>query len=338
VASPSRTTLRQVFRQTGTSITIAVRNAKSPREPGNTTKISIAAFIRRRLDTQTAWALRARSTTNNQVNRPEIQLVKLVRFMASEAVATIRRPLRVLKLFQPRSLAAYISFHRTLLRAGSWNDESHSTVQSRSFRSYDDYVALQRSKLPHIDLTAHERRFRKVLYERLIDLPCVSRGATVVCLGARLGAEVRAFIDAGCFAVGVDLNPGEDNRFVVTGDFHDLQWGDSTVDMAYSNSLDHAFDLSRMIQELQRILKPRGHFILEADPGSAEEHGVAPDAWATVAWESVDDLILQFTSVGWTVESRRRFEYPRFGEQVLLVPPQAHGRTSGDSAGSRIDK
>ena len=47
---------------------------------------------------------------------------------------------------------------------------------------------------------------------------------TVLCLAARIGTEVKAFLDLGCFAIGIDLNPGTDNRYVVHGDFHDLQF------------------------------------------------------------------------------------------------------------------
>ena len=36
--------------------------------------------------------------------------------------------------------------------------------------------------------------------------------------------EVRAFLDHGAFAVGIDLNPGRDNRYVMVGDFHQLQF------------------------------------------------------------------------------------------------------------------
>ena len=94
----------------------------------------------------------------------------------------------------------------------------------RGPEGYDEYLEYQVQKL-EIDLDAmpyYEPRYRAWLRERLRVPEIVRPGTSVLCLGARLGAEVQAFIDLGCFAVGLDLNPGEDNRFVVHGDFHKL--------------------------------------------------------------------------------------------------------------------
>ena len=44
----------------------------------------------------------------------------------------------------------------------------------------------------------------------------------MLCLGARLGTEVRALHNLGYFAIGIDLNPGVDNPYVLMGDFHKL--------------------------------------------------------------------------------------------------------------------
>ena len=63
----------------------------------------------------------------------------------------------------------------------------------------------------------HDRRFYDELSARLKALPLDFRGRSVLCLAARQGSEVRAFIDSGAFAVGIDLNPGPRNRFVVVG-------------------------------------------------------------------------------------------------------------------------
>jgi SAM-dependent methyltransferase len=186
--------------------------------------------------------------------------------------------------------------------------------------SYDDYLSLQRSKLEYLDLTGHEQAFRESLRERLVDLGFVVPGATVLCLGARLGAEVAAFIDCGAFAVGVDLNPGPANPYVVAGDFHALQFADRSTDVVYSNSIDHAFDLTRLLAEVRRVLKPDGRVVLEVDPGTRERPDLDGDLWQALAWESIDDLIAAVCGQGFGVESRRKFEYPRGGTQVVLRP------------------
>lgn len=75
-----------------------------------------------------------------------------------------------------------------------------------------------------IELSRYDVDFRKILFDRLERLSLLRNGMTVLCLAARIGTEVKAFFDIGCFAVGIDLNPGENNRYVVYGDFHDIQF------------------------------------------------------------------------------------------------------------------
>src|ERR1700752_401354 len=116
-------------------------------------------------------------------------------------------------------------------RAGSPRWSVDTDLRRREYASYDDYVAHQRSKLATIK---NPKRKREVLLnglrERLGPHPENTRGTSVICLGARYGAECEAFIERGAFAVGVDLNPGPSNRFVVTGDFHAMQYADASID------------------------------------------------------------------------------------------------------------
>jgi len=78
------------------------------------------------------------------------------------------------------------------------------------------------------------------------------------------------FIDHGVFAVRIDLNPGRDNRRMVVGDFHALQYADASVDVVYTNSLDHAFELERVLAEVRRVLKPEGTCLVEVGLGTEE--------------------------------------------------------------------
>jgi ubiquinone/menaquinone biosynthesis C-methylase UbiE len=75
---------------------------------------------------------------------------------------------------------------------------------------------------------------------------------------------VRAFRSLGALAIGVDLNPGPSNAQVLVGDFHRLQFADAVFDLAYTNVIGHAFDLSTMGREICRVLKPGGAFLLDA--------------------------------------------------------------------------
>src|SRR5258708_7095565 len=76
-------------------------------------------------------------------------------------------------------------------------------------------------------------------------------------------------------AYGIDLNPGPDNPFVRPGDFHELPEADGTVDLVYSNSLDHVYDFDRFFGDHARALKPGGYVLYELsqviDDGGAFE-------------------------------------------------------------------
>jgi SAM-dependent methyltransferase len=138
-------------------------------------------------------------------------------------------------------------------------------------------------------------------------------------LGARLGTEVKAFLDLGCFAIGIDLNPGADNRYVVTGDFHHLQFPTASTDVVFTNSLDHALDINQVASEVKRVLKPGGRFVLEIGRGLAD--GGRPLYYEAVAWQRVDDVLAILAGHGFTTISRSSFEYPWPGEHVRLVAP-----------------
>ncbi|MFC1605459.1 class I SAM-dependent methyltransferase [Pseudomonadota bacterium] len=180
-------------------------------------------------------------------------------------------------------------------------------------------------KLDYLDLEHHELKFRNALRERLADLEFIERGKSALCLGARLGAEVRAFIDLGLFAVGVDLNPGQANSYVLHGDFQHLQQADDSVDVVYTNSIDHAFDIEGMVREILRVVKSDGYIIIEPDPGVEDTGGIEPDLWATQSWKSIDGLMNALEGFGLSLVKRRPFEYPRGGQQLIFVPLDQSG-------------
>ena len=139
---------------------------------------------------------------------------------------------------------------------------------------------------------------------------------SVLCLGARIGTEVKSFLDLGCFAVGIDLNPGRENRYVLHGDFHELQFAAGSIDMAFTNSLDHVYSVDRLIAEVARVLKPGGLFLLEADRGSGT--GKRPGHYETFWWSSIEDVIALFEGARFLLTRRISFERPWVGEQLCF--------------------
>jgi SAM-dependent methyltransferase len=143
----------------------------------------------------------------------------------------------------------------------------------RKYASYEEYVAHQASTCAALD------------------------GArSVLCLGARLGTEVRALHDLGYFAVGVDLNPGERNPYVLPGDFHRIVFPGASIDAVYTNALDHVFSLEQLVGEVQRLLRPGGIFVADLELGS--EEGFVPGEYEAVMWRDHGRLIDQIKELG----------------------------------------
>jgi SAM-dependent methyltransferase len=189
----------------------------------------------------------------------------------------------------------------------------------RAYPDYETYLEHQRLKLDALrgrSLEGHARRFYSALTERLDRCPVELHGRSVLCLAARDGTEVRAFIAHGAFAVGIDLNPGRGNRWVVTGDFHRLQYADGSVDVVYTNSLDHVFELDRVLVEIRRVLAPGGTLLVELGLGT--EEGGGRGFYEALSWSRAEDLIGRIAAAGFEAGERSRFEVPWRGVQVAL--------------------
>ncbi|MFM6113613.1 MAG: class I SAM-dependent methyltransferase [Sphaerospermopsis kisseleviana] len=254
------------------------------------------------------------------IHTEHILNMNLIQIVVKEFKDTLERPQRLGKLFDYSSLKKWLRFQE--IRVIARNDwKNTGNISQRNVPSYDQYIKLQKSKLEYLDLSSHEKKFRTSLRQRLSELHSQDyikpSNRTALCLGARLGAEVAAFRDLGYFAVGVDLNPGNNNPYVMYGDFHKLEFSDNSVDVIYSNSLDHCYELKLILSEIKRLLKNDGYLIIEADPGSNE--GISPDLWATMSYETVDSLKTEIETSGLILVQALPFEYPRNGTQLVFT-------------------
>jgi SAM-dependent methyltransferase len=210
-------------------------------------------------------------------------------------------------------------------RRSSWTKAGD--VKLREYTSYDAYVRHQGSKLDDRidDVHVYDAQLEAALVDRLVrsDL----EGRSVLCLAARLGGEVRAFRRLGAFAVGVDLNPGGASRYVLEGDFHQLDFPDACVDVVFTNSMDHALDPDKLLTEVRRVLRPGGAFILEAmDYGQN-----SPGPWEVMVWQSTASLRARIESVGFTTAETTSFDVPWPGSAMTFV---AHSSLSGPATPS----
>lgn len=196
--------------------------------------------------------------------------------------------------------------------ASGWTGD---TIQSRNYTSYQNYLSHQASKLDQgIDfLENYDKKYREGLGERLSNLDFI-KGSNVICLGARIGTEVKAFIDNDALAFGIDLNPGKGNKYVVTGDFHDLQYADGIIDIAFTNCLDHVFDITKVLNEVYRILKTGGKFIIDI-----EKHtDVGIDKWSSFWWKNTDELIKLLEDNGFICIDKKSISCMWFIEQLIF--------------------
>jgi SAM-dependent methyltransferase len=161
----------------------------------------------------------------------------------------------------------------------------------RRYASYEVYVGHQTAKLDAIidRLRRTEEEDFAVFLARFENCKPLREARSVLCLGARLGAEVRALQRLGHFAVGIDLEPGPDNRYVLPGDFHDIIFPDGSLDAVYTNALDHVFDLEQVLSEVDRLLRWDGLFIADIELGYDE--GFIPGEFEATHWRNRQTLL-----------------------------------------------
>lgn len=178
---------------------------------------------------------------------------------------------------------------------GGWKENSEDGLLKRDYANYEEYLTHQKLKLDEMvkmkggfsnfDIFDYRLKF----YLRFKQLETVlPKDAAILCCGARQGTEVDVLRDLGFFnAQGIDLNPGEGNPLVKVGDMMKLDFKDNSLDCLYTNCVDHAFDLDKMITEHARVLKPNGFLLY--DVGINMEEGGGP--FEAISWEHTEDVM-----------------------------------------------
>jgi SAM-dependent methyltransferase len=176
-----------------------------------------------------------------------------------------------------------------------WKPEFEGDFQYRNYASYEEYLQHQSQKFEEMLKTQGGFKgrdileYRKRFYRRFRYLPAfLNKSSTILCLGARQGTEVEVLQDIGYKnAIGLDLNPGPENPYVIPGDFMNLDYSDASVDMVYTNCVDHAFNLAQFFQEHARVIKPDGYAIYDI-----ASYGMGLGTFEAVGWETDDAVFL----------------------------------------------
>lgn len=232
----------------------------------------------------------------------------------SETIKTIRNPLRARNLFDKKKVLPWVWSYRPE-ESTNWQQSTNPKFQTRNYGNYSEYARHQGSKLERFLLNwdkswlkkydvSYRSSLREVLKPHIQD-----SGINVLCLAARIGTEVKAFLDLGCFAVGLDLNPGQDNKYVVFGDFHALQYADESVDIVFTNSFDHVLYPDKILSEVRRVLKPNGRFLAELALGLDE--GIKPGDYESFFWSKLEDLVHIIEEHSFEIIHREKFSKAR---------------------------
>ncbi len=178
-----------------------------------------------------------------------------------------------------------------------WDHGMGATVRYRRYSDYEEYLVHQAQKLNELlrikggfasdYLLSQRQRFR----ERFREVPRLLRyDCTILCTGARQGTEVEVLRDMGYSrAQGIDINPGPNNPYVVTGDFMKMSYANNTFDLVYSNCLDHAFNLDTFFKEHARVMKKNGYAMFDV---ALQAHGGAFEAAEWDSSEAVFSVLL----------------------------------------------
>ena len=127
----------------------------------------------------------------------------------------------------------------------------------------------------------------------------------VLCLAARTGAEVLAFRKLGFFCIGIDLNFPKDSPYVFYGDFHNLDFPDDTFDVVYSNSLDHSFNINKLVEEAKRVLKKDGLMCFHLQKGIEENKKNNLGNYEALGWNHTNYIIQKILNNDLIVESKK---------------------------------
>jgi len=178
---------------------------------------------------------------------------------------------------------------RTRLRAtaGSVADLRHRQDLRRLGRGkpadYREYLEVQQRRT--LSKRANDPGAgARELVRQMVRLGGLTSSSSVLCVGCRNGVELDLLRAAGMGdVIGIDLVSLRPDILVM--DMHDLSFEDDVFEAVYaSHSLEHAYDVERVVREMARVGRPRAVVGVEVPLGEGSS-----DA-DRVSFRSLDDL------------------------------------------------
>lgn len=147
--------------------------------------------------------------------------------------------------------------------------------KAKHYRNYGQYVAHQKEKTLSQERIHKEKQSFKTKVERFTKMykHWFAVGdfwpGSAVCAGARAGAEVAALRGLSIEAIGYDLVAFE--PYTVYGDIHNMPCDEDSCDFAFTNVFDHSLYPDKFAEELERIVIPGGHILMQLPIGRSSD-------------------------------------------------------------------
>lgn len=148
---------------------------------------------------------------------------------------------------------------------------SKKIISTHKYIEYNDYLNFQKEKT--LDPERINKWFNeewKIKYDGFKEIfnknyQYIKKKSSAICLGARTGQEVKALIDLGIKAIGIDLVPFP--PYTIEGDIHNLNIEDSSFDLVFTNIFDHSLYPEKFCNEMLRVCQSGGIIILHLQLG-----------------------------------------------------------------------
>jgi len=135
-------------------------------------------------------------------------------------------------------------------------------MEKRIYKSYNEYIEHQSEKA--LNMEYNEEAFAKkveLFRQRFIHFEKIKNIEKTLCLGARFGEEIVALNELGFDTFGIDLV--SKSPHVLVGDFNNLPFKSESIDLVYSNAIDHAYNIELLSHNVNRVLKCNGCFVID---------------------------------------------------------------------------
>ena len=156
----------------------------------------------------------------------------------------------------------------------------------KEYKTYEEYIIHQKEKTTdpvRRKLWLNKEWQMKIdiflkVFKKYKELHILKENDKCLCLGARTGQEVVALQELGMNAIGIDIVPNE--PYVILGDIHNLHFKNESIDFCFTNIVDHSIYPEKFMSEIERVLTPQGHALIQLQLNCKSDEYAENDVYA----------------------------------------------------------